>query len=105
MVDHQAAAGCQIESAADGGVAGEPGRWPENFIPHSLGWVPNNPRLLVLLVVVGYPPGQAWDICRDASTVAVSQRIAHVPFPPVDPVTGGEWPLLKLWAATSGHQM
>ncbi|MEE3627660.1 cupin [Nitrospirillum sp. BR 11752] len=194
MADHH------TESAAYGGMAGEPGRWPENFILHSLGWVPNNARLPVLLyrsmvaldgqgnsdlaamfeglfdrngwparwrdgiydyhhyhstahevlgfargwaevmlggpegrvarlqagdaavlpagtghcrfdgsddllVVGGYPQGQEWDVCRDAPTPAVLDRIARVPFPPVDPVMGGEGPLIKLWTPTPGYQM
>jgi uncharacterized protein YjlB len=40
------------------------------------------------LVVGAYPPEQRWDICREAPTPEASQRMAHLPFRPTDPVSG-----------------
>lgn len=50
------------------------------------------------LVVGAYPPDQHWDICRSAPDAAAEKRMAKLPFPKSDPVTGIEEPLLKLWA-------
>ena len=49
------------------------------------------------LVVGAYPPDQTWDICRDAATREMEVRMAHLPFPPSDPVTGPGGPLVSLW--------
>ncbi len=51
------------------------------------------------LVVGGYPPGQPWDICREAPTEAMIKRMATLPFPETDPVTGRNPPLSKYWRA------
>jgi uncharacterized protein YjlB len=50
------------------------------------------------LVVGAYPPDQRWDICRAAPTREAEERMAHLPFPATDPVsgeTGGSF--AKLW--------
>jgi uncharacterized protein YjlB len=49
------------------------------------------------LVVGAYPPDQQWDICRSAPSAADSSRMAQLPFPPSDPVSGAAGPLTRLW--------
>ena len=47
------------------------------------------------LVVGAYPPDQHFDICRQAPTREASERMAHLPFPAADPVSGD--PFDKIW--------
>jgi uncharacterized protein YjlB len=49
------------------------------------------------LVVGAYPAGQDADLCRSAATPEMLARIARVPFPATDPVTGPEGPMVSLW--------
>lgn len=51
------------------------------------------------LVVGAYPPGQQWDVCRDAPDVQMLKRIAQLPFPNCDPVAGERGPLTTRWSA------
>lgn len=50
-----------------------------------------------LLVVGAYPPDQSGDICRDAATPAMIERIAQLTLPDCDPVEGPAGPLVSLW--------
>jgi uncharacterized protein YjlB len=52
------------------------------------------------LVVGAYPSGQHWDICRDAPTPEMQERMRNLPFPASDPVAGSKIPLTSLWRAS-----
>ena len=49
------------------------------------------------LVVGAYPPDQHWDICRTAPDAAAAKRMAGLPFPKSDPVSGESGPVVRLW--------
>jgi uncharacterized protein YjlB len=49
------------------------------------------------LVVGAYPPKQRPDTNREAATPEMIARIASLPFPASDPVSGPEGPLVRLW--------
>lgn len=49
------------------------------------------------LVVGAYPPDQHWDICRTAPDAAAEKRMAGLPYPKSDPVSGSAGPMLRLW--------
>jgi uncharacterized protein YjlB len=48
--------------------------------------------------VGAYPPGQAWDLRREALSTAELGAMARVPFPGTDPVTGRTGGLLDFWS-------
>ncbi|ALM87291.1 cupin [Bordetella sp. N] len=52
------------------------------------------------LVVGAYPPDQNFDICREAPTAAMLERMEKLPFPNSDPVSGKGGPLTRLWQQT-----
>jgi uncharacterized protein YjlB len=54
-----------------------------------------------LLIVGAYPPGQVWDLRRDALSGAELEAMARLPFPGSDPVMGRRGPLLDLWPQRS----
>ena len=56
-----------------------------------------------LLVIGSYPCGQSPDICRAEPRAhdKAQQRIATVPLPAADPVTGSAEPLLACWTRSS----
>ncbi len=49
------------------------------------------------LVVGAYPPKQRPDLQRQAATPEMVARIADLPFPASDPVSGRDGPMLTLW--------
>lgn len=49
------------------------------------------------LVVGAYPPDQNWDICRTAPAPTATARMATLPFPHSDSVSGEAGPLVRLW--------
>lgn len=49
------------------------------------------------LVVGGYPRGQDWDVLRGAPSAEQQRMMAHLAFPPSDPVAGSGGPLLEQW--------
>lgn len=49
------------------------------------------------LVVGAYPPEQHWDICRSAPDATADKRMASLPFPKSDPVSGSNGPMVNLW--------
>ena len=51
------------------------------------------------LVVGAYPPGQDWDICREAPSEEACKRMADLSMPAADPIAGIAGPLIKQWAA------
>lgn len=51
-------------------------------------------------VVGAYPPGQQWDICREAPTASMIQRMRHLPFPESDPVQGKNGALTQKWQSS-----
>ncbi len=50
-----------------------------------------------LLIVGAYPPGQHADICREAASQAMLDRIARLPAPEHDPVGCRDGGLADLW--------
>jgi uncharacterized protein YjlB len=50
-----------------------------------------------LLVIGAYPPGQSWDLRRDALSSEELAAMMSLPIPRTDPVTGTEGALKKFW--------
>ncbi|WP_029604764.1 cupin [Kozakia baliensis] len=48
-------------------------------------------------VIGAYPPGQSFDIVRQAPNLAQRQRLERLPFPATDPVQGANGPTTKEW--------
>jgi uncharacterized protein YjlB len=53
------------------------------------------------LVVGAYPPGQRFDICREAPSREAEERMAAVKFPASDPVSGETRAFAELWPPRS----
>ena len=49
------------------------------------------------LVIGAYPAGQHWDVCRAAPDLEATERMRHLPFPAMDPITGGDGELIRRW--------
>ena len=49
------------------------------------------------LVVGAYPLGQQWDLCRSAPSEEVLTRIARLPSPKIDPISGSSGALVTIW--------
>lgn len=56
------------------------------------------------LVIGAYPPQQQWDICRSAPDAEALARMAAVPFPSSDPVTGPAGALPRHWKAAGASK-
>lgn len=52
------------------------------------------------LVVGAYPPGQHWDICRNALSAEAEALMTRLPFPQSDPLAGASGPLQTLWTTS-----
>jgi uncharacterized protein YjlB len=50
-----------------------------------------------LSVVGAYPPGQQWDLRRDALSPEELAAMESLPFPPSDPVLGERGPVIEQW--------
>ncbi|HEY1610729.1 MAG TPA: cupin domain-containing protein [Paraburkholderia sp.] len=50
-------------------------------------------------VSAGYPPGQQWDIRREALTPQEASAMESLPFPHSDPLCGEHGPLIEHWVA------
>lgn len=48
-------------------------------------------------VIGAYPPGQQWDIRREAISEAERTAMEALPFPKSDPVAGDDGPLVRHW--------
>lgn len=49
------------------------------------------------LVVGAYPKSQDWDICREAPSEEARRRMAALPIPDTDPLSGDGGPLKEEW--------
>lgn len=53
------------------------------------------------LVIGAYPPGQSFDICREAPTAAMTRVMQGLTFPSSDPVGGRAGALPRLWKSNA----